>query len=77
MTTVAKRVKPKTYFLTFGGTTARKHAATLSQARKDARYWVDFGQKKVCIHKRTPHGSKQVQCVTRKSKALSGCGCEG
>lgn len=61
---------PRTYRLTFGGTRAAKYAATLTEARKDARYWVDFGQMKVCIHKRLPSGSyRQVQCVKRPHAA--------
>lgn len=59
-------VDPRTYRLTFGGTRATKYAPTLTAARKDARYWVDFGQMKVCIHKRLPSGGyRQVQCVER------------
>lgn len=57
------------YVLTFGGTRARKKARTLRQARLDARYWLDFGQVKVCIHKQLPSGGlKQVQCVSRRSR---------
>lgn len=57
------------YVLTFGGTRARKHAKTLKQAREDARYWVDFGQKKVCINERLPSGKlRQIQCVTRTKR---------
>lgn len=63
-------VDPRKYRLTFGGTRATKYAATLTAARKDARYWVDFGQMKVCIHKRLPSGDyRQVQCIKRSRAA--------
>ena len=59
-------VDPCRYRLTFGGTRAAKYAPTLTAARKAARYWVAFGQMKVCIHKRLPSGDyRQVQCVKR------------
>jgi hypothetical protein len=68
---VARRRSTKRgpYVLTFGGTRARKYASTLTQAWKDARYWVDFGQKKVCINKRLPSGRlHQIQCVSHPKR---------
>jgi hypothetical protein len=54
------------YRLTFGGTRATKRATTLKQATKDAQYWVDYGQSRVCIDKKLPSGGfKRVRCLYR------------
>lgn len=59
--------KRRAYVLTFGGTRTRHYAASLRQARADARYWIAYGQMKVCIHRRLPSGRlHQVECVGRK-----------
>lgn len=58
--------KRRAYVLTFSGTRARKFAASLRQARQDARYWISYGAMKVCINKRLPSGRlHQVQCLSR------------
>lgn len=61
------------FFLTFGGTSVRKPADTLKQAREDARYWVAYGQRRVCIHVRVPGRNEGVllECATRtKSRRI-------
>lgn len=57
------------YRLRFQGTRATKKAASLKQARKDARYWLDFGQTKVCIDRQLPSGRyTQVECKLRSRR---------
>jgi hypothetical protein len=61
------KLNPRAYRLSFGGTRAKKYAPTKREAYKDARYWIAFGQMKVCVEKRLPSGDyKQVGCVRRK-----------
>jgi hypothetical protein len=55
------------YKLTFEGTRKVLPAYTLRQAEADARYWVGYGQKQVCIHRRLPSGGYiEVKCVSRR-----------
>lgn len=68
MTTKVGGVKTKrAYRLTFGGTRKKLYSPTLAVAMKDARYWVNFGQMKVCIDRMLPSGGvHRVKCITRR-----------
>ncbi len=61
-----RRVATKAFRLSFGGTRAKKWAPTLRQAMADARYWLGYGQTRVCIDKKTPHGFVSVKCLTKR-----------
>ena len=64
-----KASKAKAYRLNFGGTKAKKYASTKKQALRDAYYWRDFGQVKVCIDRKMPSGVyKQIKCIKRKKR---------
>lgn len=64
---MAKRKSGKNYRLNFGGTRKKLYAATLKAAVADAKYWVSFGQKQVCIDKMLPSGrGKQIRCLKRR-----------
>lgn len=61
--------KPTKYRLRFQGTRSTKTAPTIKQARVDARYWLNFGQTKVCIDRQLPSGLfEQVACLMKKRK---------
>ena len=63
---MAKKTDPKKFRLSFGGTRTKHHAPTKAQAMKDAAYWIDFGQTKVCVEKRLPSGRfADVGCMVR------------
>lgn len=56
----------KAYRLSFGGTRAVKWAPTKAAALADARYWIGYGQMRVCIDRRLPSGSfTRVKCLYR------------
>lgn len=62
-----RRQNPKAFRLSFGGTRAKKFAPTLKAAVADARYWLSYGQRRVCIERKFPHaGYKTVRCLTRR-----------
>jgi hypothetical protein len=61
-----RRLYRRRYRLSFGGTRAKRWAPTLKMAIDDARYWVHYGQKRVCIDRSLPSGRFQrVRCITR------------
>lgn len=60
---------PRKYRLSFGGTAAKKWAPSLTAAVRDARYWVDWGQKRVCIDRVLPSGQmRRIRCLVRRPK---------
>ncbi|HEV3059683.1 MAG TPA: hypothetical protein VGY48_15640 [Vicinamibacterales bacterium] len=63
-----KRQDPKAYRLRFQGTSAKKFAPTLKAAVADAKYWLSFGQTKVCIDRKLAHSYAQVKCVARRRR---------
>lgn len=67
-----KRQDPKAFRLRFQGTTAKKFAPTLKQANADAKYWLAFGQTKVCIDRKLPHSYQQVKCVLKRKGGMAG-----
>lgn len=57
----------RAYRLTFGGTRKKLWASSMSAAVDEAKYWVGFGQKRVCIDRALPSGRfHRVRCITRK-----------
>jgi len=61
-----KRQPPAPFRLKFGGTRKTLPAATLKQAVKDARYWSQWGQKRVCVERRLPSGGWEfMKCWLR------------
>jgi hypothetical protein len=65
-----QRRNPKAFQLRFGHTSARKYAPTMKQAVADARYWLGFGQTRICIYRRGPNDATyaQVRCLTRRRR---------
>lgn len=60
---------PRAYRLSFEHTRTKKFAPTMTEAVKDARYWIAFGQMRVCIERKLPSGDyAQVRCVKRRHR---------
>jgi hypothetical protein len=54
------------YRLSFGGTRKKLYATSKKAAMDDARYWLRFGQKRVCIDALLPTGTeRRVTCLER------------
>jgi hypothetical protein len=64
---MARKKTPSPYRLKFGGTRKTLPASSLKVAVIFAKYWTNWGQKRVCIEKRLPSGRYELsRCVTRK-----------
>lgn len=57
---------PKGFRLSFPHTNAKKFASTMTEARKDVRYWLSYGVSKVCVERRvTGNQYVPVKCYKR------------
>jgi hypothetical protein len=66
---MAKRRLSKKFRLSFGGTRRKIWTGTRKAAIAEARYWLAFGQKKVCIDRKLPTGTmKRVKCMKRAKR---------
>jgi hypothetical protein len=60
--------KVNRYKVTYSHTRASDKYYTKAAALGQARWAVDVGNTRSCVHKRTPHGWVQIKCVTRKKR---------
>jgi hypothetical protein len=67
---MARKKTAKNFRLSFGGTRKKIWVGTKKAAVAEARYWLSFGQRRVCIDRKLPTGTMQrVRCMKRRRSA--------